>query len=159
MISKWLSPVDMVSTTPASFGTYPTLPLSPTLHHRHPQQTSHSYQEYIGIMGSDGRSRRRDMVEEAYNIQVKAGLMASRIPFWIAVPLLRLFVDPFPPSLSLTLCGVLYNPIKPTRTERSAIWCIRTRLGDFRPPYMAHFPVSSFLLNRSARPKCQNSFP
>ena len=34
-------------------------------------------------MSSDGRSRRRELVEEAYNLQVKAGLMASRIPFWI----------------------------------------------------------------------------
>jgi hypothetical protein len=34
-------------------------------------------------MSSDGRSRRRSLVEEAYNLQVKAGLMASRIPFWI----------------------------------------------------------------------------
>jgi hypothetical protein len=33
------------------------------------------------IMSSDGRSRRRELVEEAYNLQVKAGLMASRIPF------------------------------------------------------------------------------
>jgi hypothetical protein len=32
-------------------------------------------------MSSDGRSRRRELVEEAYNLQVKAGLMASRIPF------------------------------------------------------------------------------
>jgi hypothetical protein len=32
-------------------------------------------------MNSDGRSRRRELVEEAYNLQVKAGLMASRIPF------------------------------------------------------------------------------
>jgi hypothetical protein len=31
-------------------------------------------------MNSDGRSRRRELVEEAYNLQVKAGLMASRIP-------------------------------------------------------------------------------
>jgi hypothetical protein len=30
-------------------------------------------------MISDGRSRRRELVEEAYNLQVKAGLMASRI--------------------------------------------------------------------------------
>jgi hypothetical protein len=32
-------------------------------------------------MNSDGRSRRRELVEEAYNLQVKAGLMASRLPF------------------------------------------------------------------------------
>lgn len=32
-------------------------------------------------MNSDGRSRRRELVEEAHNLQVKAGLMASRIPF------------------------------------------------------------------------------
>jgi hypothetical protein len=32
-------------------------------------------------MSSDGRSRRRELVEEAYSLQVKAGLMASRIPF------------------------------------------------------------------------------
>lgn len=34
-------------------------------------------------MSSDGRSRRRELVEEAYDLQVKAGLMASRFPFWI----------------------------------------------------------------------------
>ncbi len=28
-------------------------------------------------MSSEGRSRRREMVEEAYKLQVKAGLMAS----------------------------------------------------------------------------------
>ena len=28
-------------------------------------------------MNSDGRSRRRELVEEAYDLQVKAGLMAS----------------------------------------------------------------------------------
>lgn len=32
-------------------------------------------------MNSGGRSRRRELVEEAYNLQVKAGLMASRIHF------------------------------------------------------------------------------
>jgi hypothetical protein len=35
----------------------------------------------IKQMSSDGRSRRREMVEEAYKLQVKAGLMARRIPF------------------------------------------------------------------------------
>lgn len=32
-------------------------------------------------MNSGGRSRRRELVEEAYNLQVKAGLMASRNSF------------------------------------------------------------------------------
>jgi hypothetical protein len=31
-------------------------------------------------MSSVGRSRRRELVEEAYKLQVKAGLMASHIP-------------------------------------------------------------------------------
>ena len=31
-------------------------------------------------MSSDGRSRRRELVEEAYQLQVKAGLMARHIP-------------------------------------------------------------------------------
>lgn len=31
-------------------------------------------------MSSDGRSRRRELVEEAYRLQVKAGLMARHIP-------------------------------------------------------------------------------
>ena len=41
-------------------------------------------------MSSGGRSRRRELVEEAYDLQVKAGLMASRIHF------------PFQSSLSLS---------------------------------------------------------
>ena len=49
------------------------------------------------IMSSDGRSRRRKLVEEAYNLQVKAGLMASRIPFGYSTTVLRLLI----PSLSV----------------------------------------------------------
>lgn len=48
-------------------------------------------------MSSDGRSRRRELVEEAYNLQVKAGLMASRTSFWISFNSYDLFVDPLPP--------------------------------------------------------------
>lgn len=32
-------------------------------------------------MSYDGRSRRRELVDEAYNLQVKAGLMARHAPF------------------------------------------------------------------------------
>ena len=41
-------------------------------------------------MISDGRSRRRELVEEAYNLQVKAGLMASLI-FLLAYPISTTF--------------------------------------------------------------------
>ena len=115
-------------------------------------------------MSSDGRSRRRELVEEAYNLQVKAGLMASRIPFGYSCTVT------FDPSVS-SPCNLLvryrdalfffffkftllYSPIKLTHTtERSAKWRIRTRLGDFGPPYLAHFPVSQFPAqpNRFAR--------
>jgi hypothetical protein len=53
-------------------------------------------------MSSDGRSRRRKLVEEAYNLQVKAGLMASRIPFGYSTTVLRLLI----PSLPLSLCDL-----------------------------------------------------
>jgi hypothetical protein len=121
----------MVSTTPASFGTYPTWPAlvrfraliitlahpSPSSSFRFPQLPTH-----IGsIMSSDGRSRRRELVEEAYNLQVKAGLMASRIPFWISF-LLVLFA-----LCSLSFIHILYHiisyhilPIKLTHDEQSA---------------------------------------
>jgi hypothetical protein len=32
-------------------------------------------------MNSDGRARRRQLVDEAYNLQVKAGMMARGTPF------------------------------------------------------------------------------
>ncbi len=32
-------------------------------------------------MKPDGRARRRELVDEAYNLQVKAGMMARRTPF------------------------------------------------------------------------------
>jgi hypothetical protein len=52
-------------------------------------------------MSSGSRSRRRELVEEAYNIQVKAGLMASRNSLLdISFNLFDLFVDP-PPSVLL----------------------------------------------------------
>ena len=63
--------------------------------------TSHSPLILGLIMSSDGRSRRRELVEEAYNLQVKAGLMASRIPFWILQ--YYDFVDPSLFSLSGTI--------------------------------------------------------
>lgn len=52
-------------------------------------------------MSSDGRSRRRQLVEEAYNLQVKAGLMASRIPFGYSTYSTTVDVDPLPPPLSV----------------------------------------------------------
>lgn len=46
-------------------------------------------------MISDGRSRRRELVEEAYNLQVKAGLMASRIFLlaWLNYRIITLLFD------------------------------------------------------------------
>jgi hypothetical protein len=32
-------------------------------------------------MNAGGRARRRELVDEAYNLQVKAGMMARRMPF------------------------------------------------------------------------------
>ena len=40
-------------------------------------------------MSAEGRSRRRELVEEAYNLQVKAGLIVSHTP-----------TTPLPPSLA-----------------------------------------------------------
>ena len=79
-------------TTPASFGSA----LSSTSHrHRHiPKFPPNLPTRIECIMSSDGRSRRRELVEEAYNLQVKAGLMASRIAFPFGY---------FDPSLSLSL--------------------------------------------------------
>ncbi len=50
-------------------------------------------------MSSDGRSRRRELVDEAYDLQVKAGLMASRIPLSDIIP--TFLVSP------LSLCDLL----------------------------------------------------
>lgn len=50
---------------------------------------------HCSIMISDGRSRRRELVEEAYNLQVKAGLMASRIFLlaWLNYRIITLLFD------------------------------------------------------------------
>ena len=83
MIVRFDDCTTWVSTTPASFGTYPT-PLLLTHHRHHPYSPQLPTRiRCFDIMSPDGRSRRRDMVEEAYNLQVKAGLMASLIPFWM----------------------------------------------------------------------------
>ena len=70
-------------TAPASFGT--TNPAAPFGARGACPRTSTCFSSIDslseGTMNSDGRSRRRELVEEAYDLQVKAGLMASRIPF------------------------------------------------------------------------------
>jgi hypothetical protein len=81
-------------------------------------------------MSSDGRSRRRELVEEAYNLQVKAGLMARPIPFGCARTVLSTIYRDY---LSFHV-----NP----RTGRGAIRRIWFRLCDFRAPYLACFQVS-----------------
>jgi len=75
-------------------------------------------------MSSDGRSRRRELVEEAYQLQVKAGLMARHIP---------LTRDP---RLSLWLVFIS------AWTGSGAIWRLWSRLCNLRASYLACFPVS-----------------
>jgi hypothetical protein len=59
-------------------------------------------------MNSDGRSRRRELVEEAYHLQVKAGLMASRHSkffFFFGYDILVLLIPPsLAPSLYTYFC-------------------------------------------------------
>ena len=105
-------------------------------------------------MNSDSRSRRRQLVEEAYNLQVKAGLTASRmhvLSCWLTKRCRR--IDD---SLRVRVCmphllvrhrdlgpislPTLFNDQSPT--ARCAIWRIWSRLCNFRAPYLAHFPVS-----------------
>ena len=143
-------------TTPASFGSALSSHLSSSSSSQSFHPPPNLPTRISCIMSSDGRSRRRELVEEAYNLQVKAGLMASRmhyIPFWIFW-----FLPCLSPSSSLSLSmrsfflvrylTLLYTFSQLTHmtrhTERSAIWRIWTRLGDFRPSYLAHFPVSCY---------------
>ena len=115
---------------------------------------------HCSIMISDGRSRRRELVEEAYNLQVKAGLMASRIFLlaWLNYRIITLLFD-LSHSHSVSAAVTYYHLsffsfffiscqsihihiIKKTLTARGTIWCIWPRLCDSRPPYLAHLPVS-----------------
>jgi len=49
------------------------------IHPSDPPPSKGPHRLTLQVMNSDGRSRRRELVEEAYNLQVKAGLMARRI--------------------------------------------------------------------------------
>jgi hypothetical protein len=76
-------------------------------------------------MSSDGRSRRRELVEEAYNLQVKAGLMASRIPFAYYCELSLIASLPLCAISSSALCSFFHShnyillQIKLTHTDRA----------------------------------------
>jgi len=78
-------------------------------------------------MSSDGRSRRRERVEEAYQLQVKAGLMARHIPL----------TDPHDKS-TVSFIGIHVSAC----TGSGAIWRLWPRLCNFRASYLACFPVS-----------------
>lgn len=98
-------------TAPASFGT--TNPAAPFGARGACPRTSTCFSSIDslseGTMNSDGRSRRRELVEEAYDLQVKAGLMASRIPFvgyyHFPDPDLSHPTPPHPTPLPLFICA------------------------------------------------------
>jgi hypothetical protein len=114
-------------------------PYGPISTHPHSVPQLPSVHPPLRFMTSDGRSRRRELVEEAYKLQVKAGLMARHVHLTDLPSSLRI--------LSLLLTRDDLNPFSHSWfilpcTGRGAIWRIWVRFCNLRASFLARFSVS-----------------